>query len=126
MLLVWQLQSLKGPAPPSNASYAPDKLRDARVLALMSRITVKEVSAFLTPNGNAPSTRLTVTLDNGQQMVRQVDDIPGFPGQPMSRTDIERKFRGNVGRRWPNERSEALLQTLWALDKVEDVTLAAR
>ena len=105
----------------SNASYASDKLRDARILAFMRRITVKEDPAFLVPKGNAPSTRLTVTLDDGRQVVRQVDNLPGFPGQAMSRTDIERKFRGNVGQRWPKERTDAVLQTLWALDKIEDV-----
>jgi 2-methylcitrate dehydratase len=101
----------------SNASYASDKLDDARILAFMRRITVREEPAFLTPKGNAPSTRLTVTLGDGRQIVRQVDNIPGFPGQPMSRTDIERKFRGNIGQRWPKERTDAVLETLWALDK---------
>jgi hypothetical protein len=27
--------------------------------------------------------------------------MPGFPGQPMSRADVERKFRSNVGNRLP-------------------------
>jgi len=70
---------------------------------------------------SADQARLAVTLDDGRQVVRQVDNLPGFPGQAMSRTDIERKFRGNVGQRWPKERTDAVLQALWALDKIEDV-----
>lgn len=45
----------------------------------------------------------------------------GFAGQPMSRADIERKFRSNVGTRWPRTRTESALQQLWAPERVGDV-----
>jgi 2-methylcitrate dehydratase len=47
--------------------------------------------------------------------------MPGFPGQPMSRADVERKFRNNVAKRWPPERTDTVLQTLWALDRSDDL-----
>lgn len=104
-----------------NGSYAPDKLHDSRILVFMQKITVKEDPAFASPKGNAPSTRLTVTLDDGRRITRQVDNMSGFPGQPMTRTDIERKFRSNVGKRWPKERTDTILQSLWALEGTNDV-----
>ena len=106
----------------SNASYAPDKLRDPHILAFMRKITVKEDPAFAQLKGNAPSTRLTLTLVDGKEIVSQVDNLAGFPGQPMRRTDIERKFRSNVGGRWPNDRTDAVLQTLWTLETVDDLS----
>jgi 2-methylcitrate dehydratase len=106
----------------TNDSYAPSRLRDPRILAFMKKIAVKEDPAFATPRGNAPSTRITATLDDGRQIVRQIDDMPGFPGKPMERADAERKFRGNVGRRWPAERMRAALDALWALEAADDVT----
>ena len=106
----------------SNASYAPEKLRDPRILAFMRNITVRAEPEFAKAKGNAPSTRLTVTLTDGKQIVTQVDDLPGFPGQPMSRADIERKFRGNVGDRWPKDRTETVLQTVWTLETIDDVS----
>jgi 2-methylcitrate dehydratase len=87
----------------------------------MKKIAVNEDPAFATPRGNAPSTRITVKLDDGRQLVRQVDDMPGFPGKPMGRADAERKFRGNVARRWPAERIMAVLDGLWALQAADDV-----
>jgi len=104
-----------------NGSYAPDKLRDSRILAFMQKITVKEDPAYASPKGNAPSTKLTVTLDDGRRITRQVDNVPGFPGQPMSRTDIERKFRSNVSKSWPKERTDNILQSLWVLEQANDV-----
>ena len=39
----------------------------------------------------------------------------------MSRTDMERKFRSNVSKRWPKERTDTVLQSLWALEEENDV-----
>lgn len=105
----------------TNDSYAPARLHDPKILAFMKKITVKEDPAFATPRGNAPSTRITATLDDGRQVTRQIDDMPGFPGKPMERADAERKFRSNVGGRWPAARVRSVLDALWGLDAANDV-----
>jgi 2-methylcitrate dehydratase len=105
-----------------NESYTPEKLHDPRVLALMSKIAVREDPDFATLTVNVPPTRLTATLDNGQKVVRLVDSMPGFPGHPVSRADVERKFRSNVGRRWPQQQTEAVLQSLWTFDQTLDLS----
>jgi 2-methylcitrate dehydratase len=105
-----------------NESYAPEKLHDPRLLAFMRKITVKEDPAFATLTGDVPPTRLTAVLDDGRRFTRLVDKMPGFPGQPMSRAEVERKFRSNIGSRWPRERTDAVLQALWTLDQASDVS----
>ena len=104
----------------SNDSYAPAKLRDPRILAFMRKITVKEDPAFITSQGTAPAVRIPALLRRTARMTRQVDSMPGFPGQPLSRADVERKFRSNIGKRWPQERTDTILQALWALDRTND------
>jgi len=104
-----------------HASFAPEKLRDPRILAFMRRITVRADPAFDAFPG-APPVRLTATLTDGARVVRQVDNMPGFPGQPMTRADVERKFRSNVGHRWPPARTDAVLAALWTLERTEDVS----
>jgi 2-methylcitrate dehydratase len=104
-----------------NDSYTPEKLHDPRVLAFMRKITVKEDPAFATLTGNVPPTRLTAILDDGRRVTHLVDSMPGFPGQPMSRADVERKFRSNVGKRWPQKRTDAMLQSLWMLERADDL-----
>lgn len=107
----------------TNDSYAPEKLRDPRILALMRKITVREDSALTARLGKAVPTRVTAILDDGRRIAREVDDVPGFVGRPMQRADVERKFRGNVGKRWPEERTATVLQALWALDRADDIAL---
>jgi 2-methylcitrate dehydratase len=105
-----------------NGSYAPEKLHDPGILAFMRKITVKEDPAFATLTGDVPPTRLSAVFDDGRRVVRLVDKMPGFPGQPMSRAEVERKFRSNVGSRWREERIEAVLQALWTLEQANDVS----
>jgi 2-methylcitrate dehydratase len=88
----------------------------------MRKITVAE-DPVLTARTSASivPTRITATLSDGQRISREVDDVPGFVARPMSRADVEQKFRRNVGKRWPQERTDAILQALWALERTDDV-----
>jgi 2-methylcitrate dehydratase len=105
----------------TNDSYASDKLREPRILAFMRRIKVAEDPALTARVGAAVPTRVTAILADGRRVAREVDDVPGFVGRPMSRADIARKFRGNIGTRWPQARTDAVLQALWGLEQTEDV-----
>src|SRR6516164_7422356 len=56
------------------------------------------------------------------RFTRFVDSMLGFPGRPMSRADVDRKFKSNVSRRWPQEHTDTVLQALWALDRTDDLS----
>ena len=105
----------------TNDSYAPAKLSEPRILAFMRKITVKEDPALTARVGAMVPTRVTAILDDGRRVSSEVDDVPGFPGRPMNRTEVERKFGANVGGRWPRERTDAVLQELWAVDRTRDI-----
>jgi 2-methylcitrate dehydratase len=107
----------------TNDSYAPEKLRDPGILAFMRKIAVKEDPALTARVGDVIPTRVTAVLADGQRISHEVDGVPGFVGRPMERADVERKFRGNIGKRWPRERTDGVLQALWALDRADDVAL---
>jgi 2-methylcitrate dehydratase len=87
----------------------------------MQKITVREDPNLTARLGAAP-TRVTAVLADGQRISREVDYAPGFAERPMNRSEVERKFRGNVGSRWPQERTNAALQALWALDQTDDLS----
>jgi len=105
----------------TNDSYAPQKLNEPRILAFMRKITVKEDPVLTARVGTKVPTRVTAILADGQRVSRELDDVPGFAGRPMNRAEVERKFRGNVGDRWPKERTATILQALWSIDQAEDV-----
>jgi 2-methylcitrate dehydratase len=102
-------------------SYAPAKLKEPRILSFMQKITVAEDPALTARVGDAVPTRITVILADGRHVSREVNDIPGFVGRPMQRPDIDRKFRGNIGKRWPREKTDAVLQSLWVLENTQNI-----
>ena len=105
----------------TNESYAPDKLREPGILAFMQKIKVAEDPNLTARMGAMVPTRLTAVLDDGRRIMREIDDVPGFAQRPMSRADVERKFYGNIGKRWPRQRTEALLRSLWSLEITESL-----
>jgi 2-methylcitrate dehydratase len=105
----------------TNASYAPELLRDPRILSFMKKIKVAEDPVLTARVGEAVPTRVTAILDDGRRVVREVNDAPGFPGRPMNRTEIDRKFHGNIGKRWAPERTDSVLQMLWNLERTGDI-----
>jgi 2-methylcitrate dehydratase len=107
----------------TNESFAGPMFSDPRILAFMQKITVHEDPVLTARGGGAVPTRVTAILADGQRMTREVDYAPGFSERPMNRSEVERKFRGNVGKRWPRERTDAILQALWALDQTDDLSV---
>jgi 2-methylcitrate dehydratase len=106
----------------TNESFAPEKFRDRAVLAFMQKIKVAEDPALTARVGEAVPTRVTAILVDGQRISREVDFAPGFAGRPMTRADVERKFTGNVGKRWPQEQTTAVLEAMWALEQTNNVS----
>jgi 2-methylcitrate dehydratase len=104
----------------TNESYAPPKLNEPRLLSFMQKITVVEDPKFTARIADAP-TRITVILTDGRRVSREVNDIPGFAGKPMPRPDTDRKFRGNIAKRWPREKTDAVLQSLWNLENTRNL-----
>jgi 2-methylcitrate dehydratase len=107
----------------THESFATELFSDPRILAFMQKITVREDPDLTARGGGAVPTRVTAILADGQRVTREVDYAPGFSERPMNRSDVERKFRGNVGKRWPRERTDATLQALWALDQTDDLSV---
>jgi 2-methylcitrate dehydratase len=105
----------------TNESYAPAKLREPRVLAFMRNIKVAEDPVLTARVGAAVPTRVTAILADGQRVIRELDDVPGFVNRPMGRPDIDRKFHGNIATRWPKARADAALAALWDLEHTADV-----
>ena len=105
----------------THASFAPERFTEPRIVAFMQKITVREDPALTARVGTtAVPTRVTAVLTDGQRVTREVDHAPGFAERPMTRADVEKKFRGNIGARWPAERTSAVLQALWGLDQARD------
>jgi 2-methylcitrate dehydratase len=87
----------------------------------MAKVKVKEDPALTAMFPGKSPNRLTLRLKDGRVLQRQVDDLPGFAGRMMSRSEVEDKFRGNVAGLWSDDQSSRALESMWQLEKIQDV-----
>jgi 2-methylcitrate dehydratase len=107
----------------TNTSFSTEMFSDPHILAFMQKIKVSEDPVLTARIGAAVPTRVTAILADGQRISREEDYAPGFAERPMNRSEVERKFRGNVGKRWPQQQTDTILQALWALDQTDDLSV---
>jgi len=105
----------------TNDSFAPPMFRDPAIRAFMRKITVREDAALTARIGAAVPTRVTAILGDGRSVSREVDYAPGFAERPMTRAEVETKFRGNVGQRWSQAQTAAVLAALWEFERIGDL-----
>jgi 2-methylcitrate dehydratase len=92
----------------------------------MRKVRIAEDSALsaMYPEG-APG-RVTIAMRSGESHVAEVRYPRGHEKNPMSDGEIERKFSELCGNRLSAQQREKLIETLWQLERVEDVrTLTA-
>ena len=61
---------------------------------------------------------VTITLKDGRKFSRQVDNVRGSPGNPMTRDELHEKYRGCASRVFQGERLERSITALENLDKL--------
>ncbi|MDG6902017.1 MAG: MmgE/PrpD family protein, partial [Nitrososphaerota archaeon] len=105
-----------------NQTYSQGKLRSGRNLDFVGRVVVKEdpaLTALYPDRGMA--NRVTLETASGEVHSKEVDVPRGHPLAPMSREEIEEKFRRLSRRKIPPRRADEVLKSLWELEKVKDV-----
>ena len=66
--------------------------------------------------------RITVTLENGQSIVKEVEFPRGHAGNPMTDGEVEAKFRGTVEPKYGRAKADAILARCWDLENLTSVT----
>jgi 2-methylcitrate dehydratase len=97
--------------------YAPDRLTDPRIRALMPRIRVVEDPAFTARFPGAYPCRLTLRRKDGMVQETLVENPPGHPDNPLGDAGIAAKFRALAGRALTAARVEAALGWLGGLER---------
>jgi len=114
---------LRGDA--GEAEFNDASLRDSAVARVMTRVT-PEADASL----GIGASRMLIRLTDGRVLEEQINAARGTPGNPLSRDDLEGKFRRLAEVALPADRVERLVVALRGLPDVQDVAelaaLAAR
>ena len=97
-------------------------IRDGQAAKLAKKITVAADKA-LEARGHTPMDMRVWTRD-GRELFRQIDIGPGFPGNPLTREDHEKRFRDCLGfakKPISRDKADQLSTMIGDLEKVPDV-----
>jgi 2-methylcitrate dehydratase len=103
------------------AQFDPKRFTDPALLDLVAKIKVHRDAALTARYPNGIPNRLTVTLTDGRQLVKEVEFPRGHAHNPMTDAEVEKKFRLLVEPRYGKERAGRILSACWGLEKLKKV-----
>ncbi|MCW3476685.1 MmgE/PrpD family protein [Limobrevibacterium gyesilva] len=107
------------------AAFAPERLRDPEVQALMQRVDVVVDAQCEADFPGRRSAVVEIELNDGRRLRHYQPTRKGDPDAPLSDAELTGKFYELAGPAIGQEAAERLLAALWALDRRTDVRFAA-
>ncbi len=96
-------------------------LADQKLLALIQKITVKEKKEYTDLYGTSFPNKITIKTKAGKIFEQEVLDPKGHPKNPLSKTELEAKFKAAANGLVSEENQKRLLDTIWGLEKVANI-----
>lgn len=106
----------------TSETFTPERYRDPTILALIQKIRLEEDKEYTAAFPRTFLCRFEVTLNSRKVIIISKTNPKGHPANPMSDREIEEKFLDQVEAVLPTKQSRALLDTLWELDELNDMS----
>jgi 2-methylcitrate dehydratase len=100
------------------ATFDEKRFTEPKLLTLTAKIKVHRDAELSKRYPRGIPNRLTVTLDDGRKLVKEVEFPRGHAGNPMTDAEVEKKFRTTVEPRFGKAKAEKILAACWALEKL--------
>jgi 2-methylcitrate dehydratase len=100
-----------------NSTYTAKNLGDPRVLSFLKRISVIEDTSLTELYPGHIANRVTLKLKDGLTLSEQVDDPRGHPNNPMTKEEVESKFRRLTRRFLGRPQAQEIMDFVWTLEK---------
>jgi 2-methylcitrate dehydratase len=104
-----------------NSTYEEKNFRDPKTLNFLTKIKVREFKGFTTKYPEAIANRVSIKLTSGKVISKQVEYPKGHPKNPITKEEVENKYRRLAGTFFGESQLEETLRSLWSLDHVEDI-----
>jgi 2-methylcitrate dehydratase len=104
------------------ATFDEARFTDQALVAFTGKVKVHPDDAHTARYPAGIPNRITVTLDGGRKVSKEVEFPRGHAGNPMTDAEVERKFRTLVEPLYGKRRADAVLARCWELEKLTSVT----
>lgn len=103
------------------AQFDKKHLEDPHLQALVQKVSVTENREYTGMYGTSFPNKVTVTLKNGKVFENEVIDPKGHPKQPLTREELEAKFRNAAENLLPPQQQDRLIDAVWNLETIQDI-----
>jgi 2-methylcitrate dehydratase len=100
-----------------NGTYSDRNIRDPKVLDFLKKIKVREDKELTAMYPDHIANRITLRMSDGSTVSSQVDDPKGHPKNPMSKDEVEKKFRGLTSKFFEEAQAREILDYVWNIEK---------
>jgi 2-methylcitrate dehydratase len=104
------------------ATFDEARFTDPELVAFTSKVKVHLDDALSTRYPAGIPNRITLLLDDGRTLTKEVEFPRGHAGNPMTDAEVERKFRAMVEPRYGPAKADAILARCWDLENLTSVT----
>ncbi|KMP11550.1 hypothetical protein UR09_01275 [Candidatus Nitromaritima sp. SCGC AAA799-A02] len=96
-------------------------LRNPDLQNLVQKVTVTEKKEYTDLYGTSFPNKISITLTDGTVHEKEVLDPKGHPKNPITREELEEKFRLSSTSLLSKEQQNAVINTVWSLEKLQDI-----
>jgi 2-methylcitrate dehydratase len=100
-----------------NSTYAAKNLGDPRVLSFLKKVSVREDRSLTDAYPGHIANRVTLRLKGGLTLSEQVDDPRGHTNNPMTKEEVESKFRRLTRKFLGKAQAQEIMDFVWDLEK---------
>ena len=101
------------------AEFTKERLKDSRILELSRRVKVTVNPEYV--NARLGCAKVTLRTVDGEEFSNRVDVPKGYPKNPLTKVELENKFRNLASSVLPSGQIEKIILTLRNLDKLDNV-----
>jgi 2-methylcitrate dehydratase len=101
--------------------YDGEHLQNKELLDLAGKAECRERKEYTDLYGVSYPNRVTLHMNNGEILTKEIIDPKGHPLNPLSRDQVERKFRMNANGLLDNEQQDRLIHYVWDLENLDNV-----
>ncbi|HYV36001.1 MAG TPA: MmgE/PrpD family protein [Gemmataceae bacterium] len=102
--------------------FEPSRFGDVSLLDLVAKVKIHRDAALSKRYPAGIPNRITITLNDGRQLVKEVEFPRGHARNPMTDAEVETKFRRMAEPRFGKERCGTIVKACWELEKLKNAS----
>lgn len=96
-----------------------EHLRNKALLDLVDRVECREKKEYTDLYGTSYPNKVTIKMNSGEVFTKEIENPRGHPLNPLSRDQIENKFRMNSNGLLDATQQDRLIHHVWSLENLE-------